>query len=147
MTKTLKERVNQRMEAMGLKNIDLARACKVKAPTSFNWASGKTKNIKGEPLLLAAAALGVTPNWLANGTEPKFPEHAKNTTDQHLASAQIGHYQVAQTTPTEPARQQIEPFDLFSVEDWMQLSAEQRHQFEGPILFAIKEAKKRSQAA
>lgn len=64
---TLSERVKERMQAMGLNNAQLAAACKVKPPTSFNWASGKTKAIKGEPLLKAAKALGVTPDWLATG--------------------------------------------------------------------------------
>lgn len=73
MSTTLKERVTERMQATGLKNAALARACGVQQPTSFNWASGKTKNIKGEPLLKAAAALGVTPEWLATGKGPKFP--------------------------------------------------------------------------
>ncbi len=71
---TLAERIKERMQAVGLKNADLARACKVRTPTSFNWGSGKTKNIKGEPLLLAAKALGVTPEWLATGKGAMFPE-------------------------------------------------------------------------
>lgn len=74
MSNTLKERVTERMQAMGLKNAALAKICDVRPPTSFNWASGKTKNIKGAPLLKAAAALGVTPEWLASGKGPKFPQ-------------------------------------------------------------------------
>ena len=66
------------MAAMGLNNADLAKAAKVKPPTSFNWASGKTKNIKGEPLLRAAVALGVGAQWLATGTGAKFPEQVGN---------------------------------------------------------------------
>lgn len=73
MTSTLAQRVKERMLATGLKNAELARLAKVKEPTSFNWGSGKTKSIKGEPLLRAAQALGVTPGWLATGTGPKFP--------------------------------------------------------------------------
>lgn len=70
---TLSERVLERMQAQGLKNAQLAAACKVRPPTAFNWHSGRTKSIKGEPLLLAAKALGVTPEWLATGRGPKFP--------------------------------------------------------------------------
>ena len=73
MSTTLEERVKERMQATGLKNAALAKICGVRPPTSYNWASGKTKNIKGTPLLKAAAALGVTPEWLANGKGPKFP--------------------------------------------------------------------------
>lgn len=74
MNTTLAERVTERMEAMRLSNAKLAKAAKVKPPTAFNWACGKTKNIKGEPLLLAAIALGVTPGWLATGMGKKFPD-------------------------------------------------------------------------
>lgn len=77
MQTTLRERVLERMLVMKLTNIELANACKVKPPTSFNWASGKTKNIKGAPLLLAAKALGVTPEWLANGIGPKLSDQGR----------------------------------------------------------------------
>ena len=77
MQTTLRERVLERMLVMELTNIELANACKVKPPTSFNWASGKTKNIKGAPLLLAAKALGVTPEWLANGIGPKLADQGR----------------------------------------------------------------------
>lgn len=58
---------------MGLSNARLAAACGVSPPTAFNWHSGRTKSIKGEPLLKAARALGVTPDWLATGKGQKFP--------------------------------------------------------------------------
>lgn len=80
MTSTLKERIQERLEATGLTNAQLAIACDVKQPTSFNWGSGKTKHIKGKPLLLAAKALGVTPEWLDSGNPPKFPEEAQRHT-------------------------------------------------------------------
>jgi len=72
MSSTLAERVKERLQALGMKNAELARLCGVQPPTSFNWASGKTKAIKGEPLLKAAAALQVTPKWLATGRGPKL---------------------------------------------------------------------------
>lgn len=74
MNTTLSERIKDRMSALELTNAQLAAACSVAQPTSFNWASGKTQNIKGEPLLLAAEALGVTPTWLATGKGNKYPE-------------------------------------------------------------------------
>lgn len=76
MTSTLQDRIQERLTVTGLTNAQLAKACNVKQPTSFNWGSGKTKNIKGAPLLLAAKALGVTPNWLATGALPKYPSEA-----------------------------------------------------------------------
>lgn len=72
MSSTLAQRVKERMEALGLSNAQLARMAKVSQPTSFNWASGKTKSLKGEPLLRAAHALGVTPQWLATGCGDKL---------------------------------------------------------------------------
>lgn len=71
---SLADRIKDRMKAMGLNNAQLAAACGVKPPTSFNWASGKTQSIKGEPLLRAAKALGVTPDWLATGLGPMTEE-------------------------------------------------------------------------
>lgn len=69
---TLAERIHERLKATGLKNAHLAAAARVRPPTAHNWGSGKTKAIKGKPLLLAAAALGVTPDWLATGNGPKL---------------------------------------------------------------------------
>lgn len=74
---TLAERVKAQMEASKLSNKELATAAGVKPPTAHNWGSGKTKAIKGEPLLRAAAALGVNPHWLATGRGPKYPEAGK----------------------------------------------------------------------
>lgn len=79
---TLAERIKDRMQATGLKNAQLAGAAGVRPPTSFNWASGKTKSIKAVPLLLAAAALGVTPTWLATGKGKKFPDDEHVTADR-----------------------------------------------------------------
>lgn len=76
MTTTLAERVTERMVATGLSNARLAAACGVRPPTAFNWHAGRTKSIKGEPLLKAAKALGVTPEWLATGRGHKFPSEA-----------------------------------------------------------------------
>lgn len=79
MNSTLSERVKERMAAVGIKNAELAQLCGVKPPTSFNWGSGKTKSIKGEPLLLAARALGVTPDWLATGAGVKIADSLYET--------------------------------------------------------------------
>lgn len=84
MLTTLQDRVKERMKATGLKNADLAKACNVQPPTSYNWASGKTKNIKGAPLLLAAQALGVTATWLATGRGTKFPEANKSVVNEPI---------------------------------------------------------------
>lgn len=104
MTTTLKDRVNECMEASGLKNAALAKICGVQPPTSFNWASGKTKNIKGAPLLKAAAAFGVTPEWLASGKGPKYPGQERQkafTCEQPPA-----HYHTETTATTDPLVQE-----------------------------------------
>lgn len=77
MDSTLSARIKECMAAVGVNNEQLAAACKVKAPTSFHWASGKTKKIKAEPLLLAAKLFGVTPDWLATGKGQKFIDGAQ----------------------------------------------------------------------
>lgn len=58
---------------MGRANInqaDLARACGVKPPSVHGWLSGKAKFLRGENLLKAAEALGVSQQWLATGSGP-----------------------------------------------------------------------------
>lgn len=49
---------------------DLARFCGISQPSVSNWFSGRTKQLKGEPLLKAARYLGVRPEWLADGSGP-----------------------------------------------------------------------------
>lgn len=90
MSNSLSDRIKERLEATGLNNAQLAAAAGVKQPTSFNWGSGKTKNIKGEPLLLAARALGVTPEWLSTGKGQKLRDTSfdpKEVTPQLVSEA------------------------------------------------------------
>jgi hypothetical protein len=75
------------MLALGIKNVDLAAACNVRPPSSFNWASGKTKQIKGATLLLAAKALGVRPQWLATGIGPMLTEEIYYSTAESTSAA------------------------------------------------------------
>lgn len=76
MDNSLATRVKSCMADIGINNEQLAIACGVKAPTSFHWASGKTKKIKAEPLLAAARLFGVTPEWLSTGRLPKYAASA-----------------------------------------------------------------------
>ena len=94
MATTLAERIKERLAATGLSNAQLATASGVKPPTSFNWGSGKTKNIKGEPLLLAARALGVTPEWLSTGKGEKLRDTRFDPAEvvPHLVSDHHGSY-------------------------------------------------------
>ncbi|WP_186015129.1 transcriptional regulator [Burkholderia gladioli] len=65
---TLAERLEQAMKLPPEKKAaDLARACRVRAPSVSDWLSGKTKKMEGANLLLAAEFLNVDPWWLATG--------------------------------------------------------------------------------
>ena len=69
----LSDRLTLAMSSAGISQADLARACKVKPPSVHGWLSGKAKFLRGENLLLAAAALGVNQQWLATGEGPMLP--------------------------------------------------------------------------
>lgn len=71
---SLADRVNQRMGQLALRQVDLARLSQVKPASVAQWRNGRTKEISGETLLLAAAALKCTPKWLATGLGPVGPE-------------------------------------------------------------------------
>jgi len=111
MTK-LADRIKDRMESTGLTNAGLARAARVQPPTAHNWGSGKTKAIKGEPLLRAAAALGVTPEWLATGKGKKFPDPnpAPNLAQE----------------PSKPYCESDDPWICEAVDTLLQMSADDR---------------------
>jgi len=67
---SLAERVEDRMKALGLRQVDLARLCQIAPASVAQWRNGRTKEIAGEKLLLAAAALQCSPKWLATGKGP-----------------------------------------------------------------------------
>lgn len=56
-----------------IKKAAIAKACGVKESSVNDWFSGKTKNIVGETLFLAAEFLKVEPRWLASGKGPMRP--------------------------------------------------------------------------
>ncbi len=65
---TLAERLQEALQRRPeLTKAGLAKACDVKPPSVSDWISGKTKNLEGANLLLAAQYLGVNPWWLATG--------------------------------------------------------------------------------
>ena len=64
---SLAQRLTNAMAIKGISQAELARACNVKPPSVHGWLSGKAKFLRGENLLLAAAALGVSQQWLATG--------------------------------------------------------------------------------
>lgn len=64
---TLGDRLKKALEIRGLKQIDLVKATGAKGSSVSNWLSGKTKNLKGDNLVKAAALLKVSVDWLADG--------------------------------------------------------------------------------
>ena len=86
----LSDRLKQAMAASGIKQADLARACKVKPPSIHGWLNNKSKFLRGENLLLAAKALGVSQTWLATG-EGSMHVVAKSS---NIAPAAIGRTQI-----------------------------------------------------
>lgn len=66
----LSERIKIAMQAAGMSQVELARACGVKPPSVHGWLNGKAKFLRGENLLLAARALNVSQDWLATGDGP-----------------------------------------------------------------------------
>lgn len=64
---SLAVRLRAALDASGLSQADLARRCRVRAPSVSDWLSGESKSMKSAPLLRAAAALNVNALWLATG--------------------------------------------------------------------------------
>lgn len=63
----LSDRIKLALEKSGITQAQLARACGVKPPSVNGWLNGKSKYLRGENLLAAAKALGVSHHWLATG--------------------------------------------------------------------------------
>lgn len=68
---TWHERIRARRKELDMSQVELARACKVEPPSVNGWETGKTKSLKGKSLILAAKALGVTPEWILTGQATK----------------------------------------------------------------------------
>lgn len=74
----LSTRLRLAMEKAKISQAELARECGVKPPSVSGWLSGKSKFLRGENLLKAARALGVTEDWLATGKGPMHHNVAQN---------------------------------------------------------------------
>lgn len=78
---TLSERLRSAMaHADGMTQVELARQCGVKQPSVSGWLSGKSKFLRGENLLKAAAALDVSDQWLATGDGSMARQEETQTT-------------------------------------------------------------------
>lgn len=93
---TLADRLTLAMEKAGVNQADLARACGVKPPSVHGWLSGKSKFLRGENLLKAAAVLRVSQSWLATGEgsmEPKMDQNVVAVSPGARAYPVISHIQ------------------------------------------------------
>lgn len=63
----LSDRLRLAMQQANMSQAELARACGVRPPSVSGWLSDKSKYLRGENLLRAAKALGVSDIWLATG--------------------------------------------------------------------------------
>lgn len=69
----LAKRLQLCLEASGLKQADLARACKVKPSSVSEWLNGSSKSMRGVSVLRAAELFSVNALWLATGEGPQRP--------------------------------------------------------------------------
>lgn len=94
----LSERLRIAMKQAGINQAELARACDVKPPSVNGWLSGKSRFLRGENLLKAAKALGVSELWLAEGKGQMRRNVYNESTHTHLSEPQpTNQYQ-----PTKP---------------------------------------------
>lgn len=69
---SLKDRIAEASEGLPRGwQADLARHCGVKPPSVAEWRSGKTKELTGSNLLLAADFFKVSPKWLSGRSRTK----------------------------------------------------------------------------
>lgn len=77
--RTLKERLQWALsQKPGATQADLARACKVRAPSVAGWFSGRTKTLKAHSLRAASAYLGVNMDWLSDGVGSPYDADTLN---------------------------------------------------------------------
>lgn len=71
MNTTLQERLALAMAGPPkIKQVELAAACGIRAPSVNDWLTGKSKRMDGVHLIKASEFLGVRPKWLALGVGP-----------------------------------------------------------------------------
>lgn len=91
---TLAERLTLAIEHAQITKAELARRVGISAPSVNGWFSGKAKFLRGENLLAAAKALGVSETWLATG---KGAMHAPTHTS--VREAPVSYVAHIETTP------------------------------------------------
>jgi transcriptional regulator with XRE-family HTH domain len=87
----LAQRLQQRLNDLGLSQKELADSCGISAPAVNDWLSGKTKSLKASTLLKAAKALAVSPQWLESGLGVKSPREDNRIAEHTLLTDPIAN--------------------------------------------------------
>jgi hypothetical protein len=77
---TLSKRLRFAMDRVGMSQAELARKCGIKQPSVNGWLSAKSRYLRGENLLKASQALGVSSAWLVSGNGDM---HSSGSVMQH----------------------------------------------------------------
>jgi transcriptional regulator with XRE-family HTH domain len=87
----LAQRLQQRLNDLGMSQKELADSCGISAPAVNDWLSGKTKSLKASTLLKAAKALAVSPQWLESGLGVKSSREDNRIAEHTLLADPIAH--------------------------------------------------------
>jgi transcriptional regulator with XRE-family HTH domain len=87
----LAQRLQQRLNDLGISQKELADSCGISAPAVNDWLSGKTKSLKASTLLKAAKALAVSPQWLESGLGVKSPREDNRIAEHTLLTDPIAN--------------------------------------------------------
>ncbi|OWT68254.1 MULTISPECIES: S24 family peptidase [unclassified Achromobacter] len=104
---TLQERLKEASRDAGISQAELARRVRVTRSAIAHWFSGATRELTGENLIAASAALGVTPTWLAKGTGPKTGAAAG------LTGGGVAVWDSPEDLPDDDSRVWIDRWDYF----------------------------------
>lgn len=117
---TLAERLTTAMERSGITQAELARACGVKPPSVNGWLSGKSKFLRGENLLKAAAVLGVSQQWLATGEGPMAAAVAPSSSSNVEPGPDVkGRVPLVSWVQAGAWCEACTPVDVSEVERWL----------------------------
>jgi SOS-response transcriptional repressor LexA len=96
------------MAEKGLNQSQLAKLVGVNKASVSLWLSATTQELKGENLVRAAKALGVTERWLQQGLLPKYPDNVVTEPQASYLAIKSGASRLDNNvSPTEPALQRV----------------------------------------
>ena len=83
----LGERIKQRREELGLRQVDVARLVKIKQPSLSLIESGETESLRAATLMGLAKALKTTPKWIMTGKGSHDPDPIQTAEDERMLEA------------------------------------------------------------